>query len=494
MPAPVPHLHSGSRLLIAERFVAPCALLTHVLLPLDVIARSAPARLRLVVATGDGVAPQQRVVTLSSPPIEAGALLRLAFAPLEAGAGATFVIGALDTASATRDEDDFDVAMVRAAAAGREPIVLECGGPLPPIPAPGNTDAPEILLPDEQAITATLTGRPSTTIPTAHWLDVFWCDASGIYLKGWVHAFENRIRQLQFESAGHCVRVEGFFERPDLLVHYPQYDHVRHSGFAAYLPAPAGHPVTMVVETDRGTARVPFPLPDGPLPAWPVSESDGDEVSPTLRRFAALINREEGPILQIGSRTPPGVDPVPPRTLFARKVIGLDIHPGCHVDLVGDAHVLSRFIRPRSMGAVLSMSLLEHVHAPWVVAAEINRVLRPGGVVYHHAPGAWPAHAQPNDFWRFSAEGLSSLFGSAAGFEVIEACDSGHAAMIPAPQWRKHFLEMPATPLFGMAEIVARKVRDLEPGEVAWPLSGADASRAQRYPLDGLRPKGELLS
>jgi SAM-dependent methyltransferase len=487
VPASDRHEASGSRLLIAERFVAPCARLAQVVLPLDVIARALPERLRLIVATCEGVPPQQREATFSTPAIAEGGFLRLSFSPIEAEAGTTFVIGALDTTAIDDEPDDTDVTLVRAAASEREPIVLECGGVMP-VSLVAADHEPEILLRDDRAITATLTGRIASAISTAHWLDAFWCDASGIYLKGWVHAYENRVRVLQFEAAGHSVRVDQFSDRPDLLTHYPEYEHVRHAGFAVYLPAAAGHPVTMTIETDRGSTRVPFQLPDGPLPAWPVDPSDGDDVTPTLRRFATLINAEGGPIVQIGSRTPPGVDPVPPRALFATKITGLDIHPGCHVDLVGDAHVLSRFLRPGSLAAVLSMSLLEHVQAPWVIAAEINRVLRPGGLVYHHAPSAWPAHAQPNDFWRFSAEGLKSLFGSATGFEVIEASDSGRAAMIPTPQWRKGFLEMPTIPLFGMAEILARKVRDLEPGEVAWPMAGADASRAQRYPVDGLRP------
>ena len=167
---------------------------------------------------------------------------------------------------------------------------------------------------------------------------------------------------------------------------------------------------------------------------------------------------------------------------------GLDIHPGHCVDLVGDAHCLSGFLREGSFDAVVSGSVLEHLQAPWLFAAEINRVLKPGGLVYHEAPGAWPAHAQPNDFWRMSAEGLRVLFGPESGFEVLDAQDSGMAAMIPSPQWRQHHLAMPTVPTFAMAEILARKVEDIPPGAVAWPLrAGASAERARRYPVAGLR-------
>ncbi len=206
-----------------------------------------------------------------------------------------------------------------------------------------------------------------------------------------------------------------------------------------------------------------------------------------LRRFVDLANDRGGRVLQVGARTPAGLEGMPPRPLLRGPVIGLDIHPGLCVDLVGDAHFLSRFLRERSVDAVVSGSVLEHLQAPWLFAAEVNRVLKPGGLVYHEAPGAWPAHAQPNDFWRMSAEGLRALFGPESGFEVLEARDAGPAAMIPGPQWRQRHLDMPTVPTFAMAEILARKMEEIPPGAVAWPLRGDTAERARRYPVEGLR-------
>jgi SAM-dependent methyltransferase len=187
---------------------------------------------------------------------------------------------------------------------------------------------------------------------------------------------------------------------------------------------------------------------------------------------------------------------MPPRPLLRGPVIGLDIHPGHCVDLVGDAHFLSRFLRAGSIDAVVSGSVIEHLQAPWLFAAEVNRVLKPGGLVYHEVPGAWPAHAQPNDFWRMSAEGLRALFGPESGFEVLEARDAGPMAMIPGPTWRQKHLDMPTVPAYGMAEVLARKVAEIEPGAVAWPLrADASAERSRRYPVEGLRvappPRGD---
>ena len=453
------------RLVIAERFVAPCARLSSVVLPLDVIARQPAERLRIAVLATDG---SFRMATLANPRLSTEGALRLEFAPFDAPAGSTFFLGVVD--------GEADLQAIRAAVDGRPPIALDC-----------RSGEAADLIPDERSIIVFRSERPSAPAPeirTAHWLDAFWCDPYGIYLRGWVHAHEHRVRALRIESAGRSARVETFTDRPDLLVHYPEHEHVRHAGFAVYLACPPGHPVILTVETDGGATSFPLPLPEGPLPPWPKLEWEGD-VSPTLRRFGELANG--GRMLQIGARTPRGMAAVPDRRVLKGRVIGLDIHPGLNVDVVGDAHGLSRFVREGSMDAVLSASVLEHLQAPWLLAAEINRVLKPGGLVYHEVPGAWPAHAQPNDFWRISAEGLRVLFGPDSGFEVLEACDSGPAAIIPSPEWRKDFLDMPTVPAYTMSEILARKVADVEPGAVAWPLEGSE-SRSKQYPVSGLRP------
>ncbi|MFL6200669.1 MAG: methyltransferase domain-containing protein [Thermoanaerobaculia bacterium] len=461
---------SAGRLVIAERFVADCARLSSIVLPLDVIARQPGLeRLRLAVFTAEGDA---RAATLVQPRLSPEEALRLVFAPFEAPAGSTFFLGVVDG-------DPADLEEIRAAAGGRAPIALECRG------EEGTAD----LLPDERGIAVfrSVLPAPPPEIRTAWWLDAFWCDPHGLYLRGWVHAHEHRVRGLRIESAGRSARVEAFSDRPDLLVHYPGHEHVRHGGFAVYLACPPGHPVILAVETDGGTASFPLPLPEGPLPAWPRSPEWEGDLSPILRRFAGLA--KGGRLLQIGARTPRGVEAVPSRRLLQGRVIGLDIHPGLNVDVVGDAHGLSRFLREGSVDAVLSASVLEHLQAPWLLAAEINRVLKPGGLVYHEVPGAWPAHAQPNDFWRISAEGLRVLFGPESGFEVLEACDSGPAAIIPSPEWRQEYLDMPTVPAYTMAEILARKVAEVQPGAVAWPLAaGASEARSRQYPVAGLRP------
>jgi SAM-dependent methyltransferase len=466
--------------LIAERFVAPVARLSGVVLPLDVIARRPVERPRIILlAEGSR---EHRAATLPHPRLSPEEALRLEFAPFDTPAGAPFLLGVRALSTVAEEPLAADLQALRGATAGRPPIALACQG------AGDGTGAG--LWVDERGMVAfRVAPAGSPAIRAAYWLDAFWCDAHGLYLRGWAHAHEHRVRALSVESAGRSARVDTFSDRPDLLAHYSAHEHVRSSGFTVYLACPPGHPVRLTLETDGGPVSLPLPLPEGPLPPGPSQEDEEyDVLSPMLRRFVELANARGGRVLQIGARTPPSLAGMPPRPLLRGPVTGLDIHPGHCVDLVGDAHFLSRFLRQGSVDAVVSGSVLEHLQAPWLFAAEVNRVLKPGGLVYHEAPGAWPAHAQPNDFWRMSAAGLCALFGPETGFEVLEARDAGPAAMIPGPKWRQRHLDMPTVPTFAMAEVLARKVAEIEPGAVAWPLSaGASEERARRYPVAGLR-------
>ncbi len=255
-------------LMIAERFVAPVARLSEVVLPLDVIARQPAARLRFLLLADGG---DYRVATLSNPRLLPEESLRLEFAPFEAPAGTSFLLGVLDLSGEAEAPVAADLQAVRAAAGGRPPIVLDCRGE--------EERTATGRLTDERGMVAfRVASTGPSAVRSAYWLDAFWCDSHGLYLRGWVHAHEHRVRALRVESAGRSARVDTFADRPDLLAFYPDHEHVRHGGFAVYLACPPGHPVSLTLETDGGVTSFPLPLPEGPLPPWPVEEEgDGDD-------------------------------------------------------------------------------------------------------------------------------------------------------------------------------------------------------------------------
>lgn len=62
-----------------------------------------------------------------------------------------------------------------------------------------------------------------------------------------------------------------------------------------------------------------------------------------------------------------------------------------------------------SFDYVLADQVLEHVRKPWVGVEEIRKVLKPGGLVVLTSVFMYYKHAVPEDYWRFSPEGLEVL-------------------------------------------------------------------------------------
>jgi SAM-dependent methyltransferase len=68
--------------------------------------------------------------------------------------------------------------------------------------------------------------------------------------------------------------------------------------------------------------------------------------------------------------------------------------------------------------AVVCLEVLEHVPAPATVAAEIARVLKPGGRAWLSMPFLYPLHDAPFDFQRYTRFGLQRDL-EAAGLAVV---------------------------------------------------------------------------
>jgi SAM-dependent methyltransferase len=90
------------------------------------------------------------------------------------------------------------------------------------------------------------------------------------------------------------------------------------------------------------------------------------------------------------------------------KIVCVDIEENPGVDLVADAHDL-HMVPDNSVDFVCSISVLEHVRHPQRVVKEIHRILKPGGIVYINVPFIFPYHADPDDFYRFSYNGVKIL-------------------------------------------------------------------------------------
>lgn len=98
------------------------------------------------------------------------------------------------------------------------------------------------------------------------------------------------------------------------------------------------------------------------------------------------------------------------RTLYA-DAVGVDMIAGPGVDVVGNLEgPLTGWLRTRSFDHIECMSVLEHSRRPWLLAANLERLLKPGGSIFVSVPFVWRCHGYPDDYWRLTPNGLRSIF------------------------------------------------------------------------------------
>ena len=102
--------------------------------------------------------------------------------------------------------------------------------------------------------------------------------------------------------------------------------------------------------------------------------------------------------------------------LSATSIVRMDIEPGPNVDVVGSAHAMP--FKDGEFNSVLSTQVFEHLEYPEKSAAEICRVLKPGGFALITVPQWNELHEEPHDYWRYTSFGLKSLF-ERNGFTVV---------------------------------------------------------------------------
>jgi hypothetical protein len=130
----------------------------------------------------------------------------------------------------------------------------------------------------------------------------------------------------------------------------------------------------------------------------------------SVDRFEQLYVRPaEGRTLIVGSRI--YREREDRRKRYA-DVIGVDMQEGPGVDWVQDLEEPVGFGHVRSYRHIECMSVLEHSRRPWLIAANLERMLMHGGTLYLTAPFAWAVHGYPSDYFRFTVAGLQSLFPS----------------------------------------------------------------------------------
>jgi len=94
-------------------------------------------------------------------------------------------------------------------------------------------------------------------------------------------------------------------------------------------------------------------------------------------------------------------------TLIDPRVKNMEIFGAVGIDYVGSVEDIP--VDADEFDIVICQEVLEHVKNPVQAMSEIRRVLKKGGSAYIQLPFIIGLHPCPNDYWRFSEEGIEEL-------------------------------------------------------------------------------------
>jgi SAM-dependent methyltransferase len=115
---------------------------------------------------------------------------------------------------------------------------------------------------------------------------------------------------------------------------------------------------------------------------------------------AKLINElENGLILDCGAGR---------RPTYYSNIVNYEIVDYDTTDVIGVGERLP--FKSDSFDGVLSLAVLDHVRDPFACAAELIRVLKPGGTLLCAVPFLQPQHGYPHHYYNMAPQGLRALF------------------------------------------------------------------------------------
>lgn len=158
-----------------------------------------------------------------------------------------------------------------------------------------------------------------------------------------------------------------------------------------------------------------------------MQQSDRDYLIDVLRHVPI-----RGPVYEFGSRqAPEEAEVYDLRTLFpGLEYHGCDLRPGPGVDEIRDA--TATHLPDSSVGAVVAMSLLEHIPDFQAAVSEFRRILRDDGVCIVAVPMNFGVHDPPHDYWRFTHFGMAYVLRDFADVIVTTSGRPDHPAMVYA--------------------------------------------------------------
>lgn len=304
----------------------------------------------------------------------------------------------------------------------------------------------------------------------------FVCDTitkffNTLYISGWFHHPSDHLEAIELKghSTSPAITKVGF----------------EHGGISESLGHNKGFSLQVLLCETADILEIPvlFRTADGRAIELPLRTLSEDRIaryeSPeVLDRFVSAINDSGGArVLDVGGRDRSKNDFS--KMFHNATCTVFDIHPGANVDVVGDAHQLSRHFPPEHFDAVMSLAVFEHLLMPWQAVCEINKVLKPGGTVLVSTHQTLGLHDEPWDFWRFSGDAWDALFNVHTGFEITKRIMDYEQFILPFIL-RDEKLDAEQSVGFEVSSVVAKKIG---PCKMSWDIGAADVV-ATTYPTD----------
>ena len=141
-----------------------------------------------------------------------------------------------------------------------------------------------------------------------------------------------------------------------------------------------------------------------------------DKIASCLRELSeAIPENGEYRVLDIGC----GLKPYFP--FFKGKIseyIGIDSDISLNADIKADLDE-PLLLQEENVDIIICTQVLEHVKRPKFLVDEMFRVCKKGGIVFLSAPFVWEVHNYPQDYWRFTEQGLKLLFEKFSEIKII---------------------------------------------------------------------------
>ncbi len=137
-------------------------------------------------------------------------------------------------------------------------------------------------------------------------------------------------------------------------------------------------------------------------------------VSDFVSAMAKKYDKQGSVLLDVAPQDHEGAKPYFAKT----KIETLDIDPSSGATYIADLCKNNQKVIPGAhFDYVVCTEVLEHTLQPFDAVDEIERILKPGGLVFVSTPFNFRIHGPLPDCWRFTEHGLRALF---KNYEILE--------------------------------------------------------------------------